>query len=220
LSAGGGVGQVPIFINPVGGGQFPGDSVTENVRIRNTNATPARDATFFAYVDPASIQVTNCPTVMPDGTCTGGSFVSPLDPNWSKFVSFWKLSIDKEKVLTVGGSPADINENDHSIFTDPLDAADHDRSGFGQQDEVCSGGLKQINRLAPCNLGAARAAGSAELDQSGTLQPTDTRWYEFKMTEADDGTDQSVFRGWRVFFTLVFQARVPAITESGLIVER
>lgn len=214
----------PVF--QFGPSLYPGDTQTQDVRIRNTNASPARDATFFAYIDTASIVVHRCPS--DGGVCKPGvnpvfdpfSIIPPSDPNWTKFVNLWTLSINKEKVLTVGGAPADVNENDHSIFTDPADLADHDRSGFGQEDEVCSGGLKQINKLAPCNLGTARSAGSAELDQSGTLQPTDTRWYSFEMKETDDGTDQSVFLGWSVIFTLVFQARVPAIVESGLITER
>jgi hypothetical protein len=211
----------PIFEDPAPGGQFPGDTLTADVRIRNTNTAPARDATFFVYVDPASIVVTSCTgPITPAGFCQSRPPVSPSDPNYTKFLNAWTLSVDKEKVLTALGDPADVNENDHSVFTDPVDPADHDRSGFSQQDQVCSGGLKQISKLAPCNLGTARSAGSTELGQSGTLQPTDTRWYQMSMKETDDGSDQSLFKGWRVIFTLVFQARVPAIVESGLITER
>jgi hypothetical protein len=219
LPAGGGPGQVPIFASGVD--IFPGDTRTEQVRIRNTNTTPARDATFFVYVDPASITVARCVNDI-NGNCTTvdpfqypDAIIPPNDPRWAKFVNLFSFSVDKENVLTVSPAPnGDINENDHGLTNPPPDLHNHDASKVNRTSTACSGGLREINKNAPCNLGTARAAGSAELGQNGTLQPTDTRWYQFHITEVDDGTDQSAFEGWQIKFTLVFQARIPALPGS------
>jgi hypothetical protein len=206
----------PVTGDPVS--QFPGDTREQPVRIRNTN-NPSRAATFFMYVDQTSIVVRDC-TIDPlnPNVCSASAVVPSSDPNWTKFVNFWTLSVDKEKVLQHEDAfvtEGQLNENDHGVFSGNPGSADHDDStSFGLGDEeACSGRLRELTKNSPCNLGTILGAGSE--DDFG--QPTDTRWYTFKMSEAEDGTDQSAFKGWTVTFTMIFQARVPALEESCVV---
>lgn len=212
----------PIFneFDPTTGApvsQFPGDTRDQAVRIRNTNVAPAKDASFLMYVDPLSIVVEDCTVSLVDpNTCSAQAVVPTVDPRWTTFVNYWTLSVDKEKVLThpsVPGVGEELNENDHGLAAGDPGSTDHDDSedfGFGSE-EVCSGGLRQITKNSPCDLGLIRAAGST--DDLG--QPTDTRWYDFHMSEDDPGSDQSAYKGWTITFSMIFQARVPAIPQSG-----
>jgi hypothetical protein len=215
----------PIFneFDPVTGdpvSQFPGDTRDQSVRIRNTN-NPSKAASFFMYVDQTSIVVRDCqPNPAPSfplnqPTCGSANIVPALSADWTTFVNFWTLSVDKEKVLVHPGAfvtPGQLNENDHALGT----SSDHDDTSFSNEEEVCSGGLRQIQKNAPCNLGSAKGAGSE--DDLG--QPTDTRWYTFHMKENDSGSDQSKFKGWTITFTMVFQARVPALPDPSPVGER
>jgi hypothetical protein len=204
----------PVTGDPVS--QFPGDTRDRAVRIRNTNQAPARDATFFMFVDQTSIVVQDCTidTVNPN-TCSAANVVASSSTNWTKFVNLWTLSVDVEKVLQHEDAfvtEGQLNENDHGTFSgDPLSPNHDDSTSFGIGDkEACSGRLSELTKNSACNLGTILATGSE--DDLG--QPTDTRWYTFHMAEADDGTDQSAFKGWTVTFTMIFQARVPAIAQS------
>ncbi len=204
----------PIFEGGVD--TFPGDQRRVEVKIENTNL-PARDASFQMHVDQDSIVVRGCDGLdSSTGVCTGGTpIIATTDPLWTRFVNFWELDVDKQKVLFVPGN--EVNEDDHTgqNLLDP--DGNPDDSGFRQYHEACQGALRAIRPNAPCELGIVRAAGTRD-----TLgEQTDIRYYRFDLTEVDDGTDQSEFKGWTITFTLVFNARVPALPEgSGPIGER
>lgn len=203
----------PIFnaLNPSTGepvSQFPGDSREQLVRIVNKNQLPKKDASFFVHVDQTSIVVMDC-TIDPlaPNTCSAAAVVPVGDPNRATFLNFWTLSIFKEKVLsTAFGNPVEANENDHALGT----SSDHDDASFNQYEQVCEGKLTDIKPASQCYLGEALEAGS----EDALGQPADTRWYRFRMTEDDPGTDQSAFKGWTLTWTFVFQARVPALTQA------
>lgn len=190
---------------------FPGDSRQQLARIVNKNQLPKKDASFFVHVDPLSIVVMDC-TVDPlaPNTCSASAPVGALDPNRQTFLNFWTLKVEKEKVLREGFFESDVNENDHGLQSGAPGSGDHDRARSNQYEEVCEGKLTDIKPASQCYLGEALAAGSKDL----LNQPTDTRWYRFTMTEDDPGTDQSAFKGWTITWTFVFQARVPALTQS------
>ncbi len=197
--------------------QFPGDTRRVEVKIENSNQ-PARDASFQMHVDQDSIEVRGCDGIDPEtGDCTGGTpLIAQGDPDRVRFMNFWTLSVDKEKVLYALDGGVEVNEDDHTgqnvLFGD-----NPDDSGFRQYDNACQGGLRELTPNAPCELGMIRAAGT--FDELG--EQTDVRYYRFDLTEVDDGTDQSAFKGWTITFTFVFNARVPALPEaSGPIGER
>lgn len=210
----------PIF--PAGQDQYPGDTRTEDVRLTNTQRQPEKDASFHVYVPPQSIKVFSCTSVTAQGQCVGEKEELPTLPTgfpntrYSEFLGMWTLRADKELVAHAAGNEA--NENDHALpTTDPGDLGDHDASGNRQYGVACEGGLKTFTIGQPCNLGIIRKSGSAELNADGTLQPLDQRWYKFNMIEKNEDRDQSVFKGWRVSFSLVFVARVPPAPESSAV---
>ncbi len=169
---------------------FPGDSRSETVRIINLNTRPAKDATFSLYVKQDSIVVRGCDGIDPDtGECANTPVIPEGDPTWTRFINFWNLTVDKEVVLNV------LGEEEYEP----------------RSDEACTGGIREITPNSPCNLGTIRAAGT-----DGFLgSAMDTREYEFVMSEEDDGTDQSAFKGWSIVFDFVFQARLPALPDSS-----
>ncbi|HVE92188.1 MAG TPA: hypothetical protein VNE62_07810 [Actinomycetota bacterium] len=177
-------GSNSIFVaGPPGGDQFPGDSRTVEVKINNTNITPAKDASFYTYVSMVAVRDEN------------GTFLPSTDPRFSRFMSFFTLTVEKQQAI--GSAVGDITYT--PFYT-----------------EACSGGFRDITKNSPCDLGIIRAAGSTDVLDA----PTDTRLYNFTATEADDGTDQSAFKGWAVHFELTFAARLPAVEESVIVGER
>lgn len=206
-------GQKPIF--DAGLSQYPGDTRNVDVKVINTN-TPQRDATFYVYID--NITVTGCvdgsgrplscenltPTNLPFGTV-----------GYNAFLNFWTFLSDKQNVLQAGGP--EVNEDDHgalngvsAINTNP------DKNNVRQYTKACEGGLKTFVKNSPCDLGRIRKKGTTD-----TLNGrTDQRYYVFRLRELDDQTDQSAFKGWTINFSLVFQARVPAVAEVSTIGRR
>jgi hypothetical protein len=213
----------PIFppTETVGGverpkSMFPGDSQTENVRIVNTNQNPAKHASFQMWI--TNIVVERCPDADGSFAATGvwttsGDFdqttgaclndaapvaVAVGDPDFNRFVNFFTLTVDKQGVYIIDGVIVELSYEDSS--------------GFGSS-EACSGGLKEITKQSPCDLGMVRARGSTDSFDSAL----DDRDYEFTMSEADDGSDQSKFKGWRVVFDMTFAARVPGLDDATTI---
>ena len=236
-------GGTPIFA--AGVEHFPGDLRYVDVKIHNTNENPEKDASFFFYVEP-DIEVTGCVAsdgsaipVDDAGNCEPGATTSqpiiidpqlvngfPQDFNWNRFVGYWRLVIDKQRVLNVNGN--EVNEDDHTGQNVLNPNGDPDESGNRQyrplnpgevvdpdnedNDEfanACTGGLREFPKPAPCNLGIVRAFGTR--DALG--EQTDLRYYKFGLRELEDNFDQSVYRGWTLDFDIVFQARVPALPE-------
>jgi hypothetical protein len=136
--------DVPIFAGGVD--TYPGDERAVDTGVQNTNQQPRKDATFYTYVDPA-IVVKGC-TLSPDQKmCVTQPVVPTTDPNWAKFVGYWTLTIDKEKVL---GTPlGGLNEDLDRKLTDLRAHPDSP----GETTQACSGGLREITRASPCNLG-------------------------------------------------------------------
>lgn len=223
-------GGIPVFTQTDGEGQpietFPGDERLVDVKIVNTNV-PNRDATFFVYVD--AIGVTHCVGDVIDsttGACTQGtepvsattSTGSP-NPQWNVFVNFWSLNIDREKVVAgtataPAGKAGLLNEDDHTgenLATQVAGTGNPEDSGNRQYEPTCESGIRQLIRSTACNLGTVRRAGAT--DAGG--EATDQRFYIFGLEERDTNTDQSLYRGWTLTFTLVFQARVPAMPDPA-----
>lgn len=119
----------------------------------------------------------------------GAVLISPNDPRWTRFVNFFTFEVEREEILTVNGS---------------------DVRNMGSFTTACEGGLREFPANAPCDMGQVKAAGST----NATDQPNDVRDYLFSVTEIDDGSDQSEFKGWLVRFTLVFTARLPAVPDA------
>lgn len=190
--------------------QYPGDTRSVEVKLQNTNI-PARDASFLVYI--SRIVVRQCHDPDPDtGVCANITTVPDTDPRWTRFVNFWTLEVERQKVLVVDGQ--EIQEDDHSGQNLLEPDGNPDDSGMRQYETACDGTLREINQAAPCDLGLIRAAGERDL----LGEQLDVRYYNFNMTEIDDGSDQSEFKGWRIIFDFVFQARVPAIEESVALV--
>ncbi len=181
---------------------YPGDTRVERVRIINTHQNPAKDASFQVHIDPASIVVERCTDADgsggtssgdfdDDGECLGGYEVVPAGQDRTRFINFWTLRVDREQIMMVLGEPFKT----------------------GGMSESCQGGLSEFNANAPCDLGRVWARGTENV----LSEPMDVREYDFRMTELDDGTDQSAFKGWKVTWTFVFNARVPAlpVPETG-----
>jgi hypothetical protein len=59
-----------------------------------------------------------------------------------------------------------------------------------------------------CPLGTIRGI-STSRRYTDLGEPAYERQYRLAMTERDDGTDQSVFKGWGLKFDLVVRAKVP-----------
>ena len=211
----------PIFVNPGPGGvgMYPGDTRTVPVQIENTNTSPAKDASFQLHIEDIAVYgcldaAGNPLGALANGDCpTGATTATPTfvtgDPNinqnsanaWNRFVNFFTLSVDKKDIYFQPESNTDL-------FHDPDPAFGTDFS------EACSGGLREITKAAPCELGMVRKVDSTDLNGDRT----DIRDYSFSVTEADDGSDQSIFKGWLVEWTFVFNARLPALPESGTVV--
>ncbi len=170
--------------------QFPGDTRSVDVRIRNTNE-PARAASFQLHIDQDSIEVNGCDGIDPDtGDCTGGTpVITPGSADWTRFVNFWTLEIEKE-----------------TIFEAPVVG---EKFRTGDFETACEGGLRELLPNSPCELGRIEGAGSDNILE----QELDERDYVFSLTEIDDGSDQSAFKGWTITFTFVFNARVPALDD-------
>lgn len=172
----------PIFrTDPGGPDMYPGDTRTVSVRVKNTNAAPAKDATFYVYVNNITVQDRSTGTPVT---------IASTDPRWSRFVTFFNLKVDKEKVLT--SALGDVTVESGSYAT------------------ACTGGLREITKNSACDLGTVRKPGSKDIAGNAT----DIRNYRFAVSEADDGTDQSAFKGWQITFELTFQARLPAVAEN------
>ncbi|HVE92159.1 MAG TPA: hypothetical protein VNE62_07650 [Actinomycetota bacterium] len=184
-------GVDPIY--RAGVDSFPGDERLEEVRIRNTNKAPAKDASFEMWVNQATIVINGCEPVAADGTCGTTPVIASTDPRYNKFLGFWRLSVDKETIVGALSDPTEYNT--------PLFAA------------ACEGGLKELTRQSPCKLGMIRSSGTTSTTPPG--HRLDQRLYDFTMTEEDTGLDQSEYKGWTVTFELDFAARVPAEAESG-----
>lgn len=214
----------PVFESGVQ--TYPGDARKVDVKIVNTNVNPARDASFAAWA--VNLRVQKCEDVgndgninndfNADGSCTGVAngdsnnidVVNPADLDWNKFVNYWTLQVNKEKILVANPPGTELNEDDHqgqNLLTGA--SSDPDASGNRQYDLACEGGLKTFTQNAPCRLGIVRSVGST--DALGG--PTDIRYFEFFLKEIDDNSNQSRFRGWTLAFDLVFAAQVPALPE-------
>lgn len=181
--------------------QFPGDSRTEQVRIRNTNSTPARDASFEMYVNQSTITVRGCVTPSPvTGVCTSTPVIPNTDPNWSTFVNYWTLEVTKERYINL-----------------PIDEFPDGRGDSSAYVPACEGLLTAISSQSPCKLGLVRAAGtSSDL----TEERLDQRYYEYVLTEDDPGVDQSAYKGWTISFDFVYNARVPAEPDAETLIFR
>ncbi len=218
----------PVFESGVD--TLPGDTRTVDVKIANVHEQPPKDATFFVYVDQDSFEVTGCHDAdgkaMPveadengDEACADGStttdpiLISPTGPAeaaWTRFVNLWEFEVEKQLILQPADN--DLNQSDHLGQNLLNPDGDPDDSGNRRYGDVCDGGLRTITNLDPCDLGRVRSAGSRDL----LGEATDQRYYLFHLTEIDDGSEQSVFKGWTLNFGLVFSARVPALPEPGI----
>ncbi|HVE91023.1 MAG TPA: hypothetical protein VNE62_01805 [Actinomycetota bacterium] len=179
---------------------FPGDERRTDVIIKNTQA-PAHKASWTVYVN-------NTPTdpiqvLSYDKATNSYTQVPATNPDYNRYLNFWKLSVDKQTLFNLSPASSTPYENDP--------AKD------GSYSPACAAsGLKELTRQNPCNLGTIEGAGTMGSSIGPlTSKPLDDRQYRFFMEEADDGTDQSKFQGWRVVFTLVFAAKVPADAETG-----
>lgn len=205
---------------------FPGDSRTSEVLITNTNLTPAKDASFEVYVAPSSITVYRYDNdvdddgiVDPEDTDFDGDsvldeyhVVSSTSPEWSSFVNFWSLGVQKQ-----------------TYWMDPISRreAENDPTASGSYATACASvAIVNLGPGNPCKLGVVRSNGSfstafpIDPEPGNTLgiipsRPSDDRQYNFTLTELDDSSDQSPYLGWRVSFTLVFTARLTPEPESG-----
>lgn len=172
----------PIFrTDPGGPDMYPGDTRNVAVKIKNTNAAPSKDATFYVYVSNITVQDRSTGTPVT---------IATTDARWSRFVTFFSLRVDKEKVLTSALGDVTVESGSYA--------------------KACEGGYREITKNSPCDLGTVRKPGSKDILGNAT----DIRNYKFITSEADDGTDQSAFKGWQVTFDLVFSARLPAVPEN------
>lgn len=186
-----------VGANPKDVNTFPGDARRTDVRITNIN-DPSRDASFYVAVEQIKVFSWN-----------GGNSYSEVIPTsslqaqqqFNRFVSFWTLQIQKQTYVTNPGcTKGDCAENDPEEDTSFANACGPTS-------------INQITRTNLCKLGIIRAAGT----QTGpAIQDfSDDRQFRFIAAEADDGSDQSQFKGWRVSFTLAFLARVPPEAETS-----
>jgi len=178
---------------------YPGDSRRTDVIIKNTQQ-PAHKASWAVYVENSPtnpIQVHSY-----DKATNTYTSVPTTSPDYSRYLSFWKMKVDKQTLFNV--PQAGMYEND------PANDASYAPA-------CTSSGLKELSKQNPCNLGTIEGAGKAglALGPAFPARSLDDRQYRFHMEEADDGTDQSKFQGWRVVFTLVFAAKVPGDAETG-----
>jgi len=181
--------------------QFPGDTRTETIRIRNTNTQPPKDASFEMWVDQTSIVVRGCDNLNSEtGICGSTPLIGVTDSRWNTFVQYWRLTVSKELILD-------------TVLFGEVPETKYQSNRYAQ---ACQGGLKELTQKSPCKLGMIREAG-AENDLGDRL---DERKYQFAMNEQDTGTDQSAFKGWTITFSMAFNARVPAEEEAGTGLER
>lgn len=174
---------------------FPGDERRTDVIIRNTQL-PAHSASWEVHVDQASIVIhsydkaTNSYTVVPTS-----------NTDHARYLNYWKLRVQKQTYFAGPTSEYENNPNNNLSYATACSAA----------------GLKELTRQSACKLGTIKGAGTqANFGAPAlTTRPADDRQYRFYMQEEDDGSDQSRFQGWRITFSLVFSARVPAEAESG-----
>jgi len=122
--------------------------------------------------------------------------------DYTRYLGFWRMKVDKQTLFNV------------SPVSKPYE---NDPASDGSYSPACAyAGLKEITRQNPCNLGQIEGKNTMGSSIGPlTAKPLDDRQYRFFMEETDDGTDQSKFQGWRVVFTLVFAAKVPADAETG-----
>lgn len=190
-------GTNPIFRTdplPAGPNLYPGDSRTTNVRITNTHVMAdgsGRDASFQTYV--TNIRVADVWDEV-NNVPQAPVIIPNTDPGWNYFVNLFTLTVDKATVMAT---------------------ALGDLMYDGSFTNACQTGLQALTAQSPCELGTIRAAG----DESFLIgDPMDVRDYTFNIAEADDGTDQSAYKGWEVRFDLVFQARVPAVDDAVVLI--
>ncbi|HVE91612.1 MAG TPA: hypothetical protein VNE62_04825 [Actinomycetota bacterium] len=194
---------------------FPGDTRTVEVRLDNTNSMPAKDATFYVYI--RDISVIGCVDGggNPRSCSAPGStpqVIGQPSNAANAFIAFWTFSVDKESVYHADST--ELNGDDHGLARNPPNLnGDPDNRTIRDYVQSCEGGLKGFVQSAPCDLGTVKAFGS----EDATGARTDQRYYEFNLTEEDNQTDQSAFKGWKLNFSLVFQARVPAVQEVAAI---
>ncbi|HVL80523.1 MAG TPA: hypothetical protein VM840_02895 [Actinomycetota bacterium] len=181
---------------------YPGDSRRTNVKITNTQ-DPAKDAGFEVYVAPGTIVVERW--VPPTGTATSGTYqvVPTTDADWGRYVGYWKLGVDKQLLYQVPVTNGEYVNSPTANASYGTACAPTDLRGLTSQ--------------SACKLGTIRGKGTtgASVGTMSSAHSRDIRHYRFNMSEEDDGSDQSRFKGWRIRFSLVFVARVPAEAESG-----
>lgn len=171
---------------------YPGDSRLSEVILQNTQM-PAKTASFYTYVDPSSIAITKY-----DKLTNSYLAVATTDPDYNRYLSFWTLKVDKQTYFNGVGE------------------YENDPAASSSYAKACGpAGLKELNSQNPCSLGQIKGKGTmgASLGPNYIARPSDDRQYKFQMVEVDDGTDQSKFQGWRITFSLVFGARMPAQAE-------
>jgi len=178
---------------------FPGDERRTDVIIANTQE-PKHMASWTVYVENST---TNPIQVLSYNKATNTyTSVPTSDPDYNRYLNFWKLRVDKQTLFNLQGAAANYENN-------PDDDASYTAA-------CTASGLKELTRQNPCNLG--RIEGKGTMGSAIGALPARSladRQYRFYMAEADDGTDQSKFQGWRVVFTLVFAAKVPGDAETG-----
>lgn len=188
-------GTNPIY--RAGVDTFPGDTRNEQVRIRNTNTLPKKDASFEMYVDQSSITVNGCTLpIAPNGACAATPVILTTDPNWSAFVNFWTLEVTKETFM---------------VLPEPIGEIPDGRGSPDTYVTACQGELTSITPTSRCKLGIVRAQGATNANTEDRL---DERNYQFAMSEEDPNVDQSFYKGWTITFGFVFEARLPAEDDS------
>lgn len=179
-------------------------TATRSCRMRVVNGGPV-DASFFLFVEPASIRVTRCPdqgAPGPDGDfaiggeCAKGAArldVGRGDPRFDRFVGKWAMSVQEPPVMT--------SSTEHDVGSEPHPV------------EICAPrGLDAYDggyTARMCSLGVMRGFQTAGAI-AGSEEPAYERTYLVAMTNRDDGTDQRFSRGWDLHFDMVVRAIVPA----------
>lgn len=184
---------------------YPGDTRQTDVFITNSNIVPKKDASFEVYVEQSSIEVYSY-----DQATDTYALVPTGDADWQTFVNFWTLGVDKQTYFM---SPQGEYEND------PADDA-----SYGTACTPTT--LQGMDETNACKLGIIRKDGAMGAAFPGNPEPgttigmwtkrdIDDRQYRFLMTEEDNGADQSAYLGWRIDFSLVFQARLSPEAEAA-----
>lgn len=166
---------------------FPSDTVYCNLRIGNGSGV---DASYYMFADETTLEVLDAD----DNVVT--------DPVLrDNFIGIWFFHIYTRPVIT-RSSPEERDVTYDAQFAEscaPRTLPNYD------------GGPNPSNMSwdRMCDLGVIRGI-SGSRSYTDLNEPAYERQFRLAMSERDDGTDQSVFKGWGLKFDLVVRAKVPS----------